>query len=66
MQLRDLDTPALVVDLDRVEANISRYQHYLDAHAIAGRPHIKTHKIPLFCPLAACGGCGWHYMPEDR
>jgi D-serine deaminase-like pyridoxal phosphate-dependent protein len=48
MFLRDIDTPALVVDLDRVAANIQRYQHYLDQHAIASRPHIKTHKIPLF------------------
>ncbi len=56
MQLRDLDTPALVVDLDRVEANIHRFQHYLDEHAIAGRPHIKTHKIPLFAHWQLAAG----------
>ena len=46
MRLADLDTPALVLDLDRVEANIARLQAYCDAHGLALRPHIKTHKLP--------------------
>jgi D-serine deaminase-like pyridoxal phosphate-dependent protein len=46
MHLNDLDTPTLVLDLDRVEANISQMQAYCDAHGLALRPHIKTHKIP--------------------
>jgi D-serine deaminase-like pyridoxal phosphate-dependent protein len=46
MRVEQLDTPAVVVDLDRVEANIHRLQRYLDAHNIANRPHIKTHKVP--------------------
>lgn len=46
MHIQELDTPATVVDLDKVEANINRLQHYLDQHKIANRPHIKTHKIP--------------------
>lgn len=41
-----LDTPVAVVDLDKLEANITRLQQHLDAHGIANRPHIKTHKIP--------------------
>jgi D-serine deaminase-like pyridoxal phosphate-dependent protein len=40
------DTPAVTILLDRVEANIRRVQSQLDAHGIANRPHIKTHKIP--------------------
>src|SRR5262249_6372636 len=44
--LDELDTPAAVVDLDRLEANIDRLQAYLTEHGIANRPHIKTHKIP--------------------
>ncbi len=43
-----LDTPALVIDLDRVERNLRRCQDYADAHGLALRPHIKTHKIPEF------------------
>lgn len=41
----DLDTPVPVVDLNRAEANISRYQAYCDLHGLALRPHIKTHKL---------------------
>ncbi|MCJ7551057.1 MAG: alanine racemase, partial [Anaerolineae bacterium] len=48
MIIADLDTPAVVIDLDRMEANIARLQRYLDEHAIANRPHIKTHKVPEF------------------
>jgi D-serine deaminase-like pyridoxal phosphate-dependent protein len=44
----DLDTPAVLVDLDRVEANLRRAQAYADAHRLKLRPHIKTHKIPAF------------------
>lgn len=39
-----LDTPALVVDLDRVRANLARLQAALDARGVALRPHAKTHK----------------------
>jgi D-serine deaminase-like pyridoxal phosphate-dependent protein len=42
----DLGTPAVVIDLDRMEANIDRLQGYMDKHRIANRPHIKTHKVP--------------------
>jgi D-serine deaminase-like pyridoxal phosphate-dependent protein len=44
----DLETPAVLVDLDRVEANLARAQDYADSHELALRPHIKTHKIPEF------------------
>src|SRR5256714_12475811 len=42
----ELDTPAVVIDLDIVEANIKRAQDKLAGHGLANRPHIKTHKIP--------------------
>ncbi|MFO1039060.1 MAG: D-TA family PLP-dependent enzyme [Geminicoccaceae bacterium] len=42
----DLDTPAVLIDLDRVENNLARAQSYADAHGLRLRPHIKTHKIP--------------------
>ena len=44
--IRDVETPVVVVDLDKLNANIVKLQKYLDAHGIANRPHIKTHKIP--------------------
>jgi D-serine deaminase-like pyridoxal phosphate-dependent protein len=39
-----LDTPRVVVDLARVDANIARLQSAMDARGIAVRPHAKTHK----------------------
>ncbi|THF48055.1 D-TA family PLP-dependent enzyme [Allorhizobium terrae] len=41
-----LSTPLPVIDEDRLQANIARVQSYMDAHNLAFRPHIKTHKIP--------------------
>jgi D-serine deaminase-like pyridoxal phosphate-dependent protein len=43
---REFGTPAVVIDLDRVERNIARVQAACDAAGVANRPHIKTHKIP--------------------
>ncbi|MGQ0734771.1 MAG: DSD1 family PLP-dependent enzyme [Acidobacteriota bacterium] len=40
----DLDTPALCVDLDRLESNIAKMQAVVTGHGIATRPHAKTHK----------------------
>jgi D-serine deaminase-like pyridoxal phosphate-dependent protein len=40
----NLDTPRLVIDLARVEANLRRAQAAMDARGIALRPHAKTHK----------------------
>jgi len=45
--LPHLDTPTVAIDLSIAEHNITRLQAYLDAHGIANRPHIKTHKLPL-------------------
>jgi len=43
-----LDTPAVLIDLDRAEANLKRAQDAADRAGIALRPHIKTHKLPYF------------------
>jgi D-serine deaminase-like pyridoxal phosphate-dependent protein len=48
MKTNDLETPVPVVDIDIVRRNIRRLQDYCDAHRIELRPHIKTHKLPLF------------------
>jgi D-serine deaminase-like pyridoxal phosphate-dependent protein len=56
MQVDDLDTPVAIVDLDRLEANVTRFQRYLDEHGIANRPHIKTHKIPEIAHLQVNAG----------
>ena len=38
------ETPAAVVDLDRLERNLRRWQTYCDEHGLANRPHVKTHR----------------------
>ena len=48
---RDYGTPAVVIDMDRVERNIARIQAACNAAGIASRPHIKTHKSPLLAKL---------------
>ena len=40
----ELDTPALCVDLDKMERNIAKMQATVKANGIASRPHTKTHK----------------------
>jgi 3-hydroxy-D-aspartate aldolase len=40
----DLDTPALCVDLDKMERNIATMQSALKKYGLPSRPHAKTHK----------------------
>jgi D-serine deaminase-like pyridoxal phosphate-dependent protein len=46
--LAEVETPAVLIDLDKVEANLQRAQAFADRHGFALRPHIKTHKLPRF------------------
>jgi D-serine deaminase-like pyridoxal phosphate-dependent protein len=46
MHIKEIETPAVLIDLDRVEANLARAQEYADAHNLPLRPHVKTHKLP--------------------
>jgi len=41
-----LDTPALLVDLDVLDANIRRIADTCRAHGVGWRPHMKGHKTP--------------------
>lgn len=50
------DTPVVTIDLDVLEANIRRLQAYCDAHGIANRPHVKTHKIPAIAQMQVAAG----------
>ena len=51
MHIDELDTPAVVVDLDIMERNMRRLADYCSEHSIALRPHTKTHKIPELAKL---------------
>jgi len=44
--VHDLETPSILIDLDRMERNIAAMQKRCDDLGIQFRPHIKTHKIP--------------------
>ncbi len=46
MTVADLETPAILIDLDILEANLARMADYAGGHGLRLRPHTKTHKIP--------------------
>ena len=56
MLVSELDTPAVTIDLDRLEANIARAQAELDRVGVGNRPHIKTHKIPAIAKMQMAAG----------
>lgn len=43
----EIDTPALLLDQETLERNISRMAEYFEGKEAALRPHIKTHKTPI-------------------
>ena len=42
----EIDTPALLLDLDRFERNASKISDFLRARGVGWRPHSKAHKSP--------------------
>ncbi len=59
MSAADVPTPALLVDLDRMERNIASWQAMADRNGVRLRPHIKTHKTPeIAAQQLAAGACG--------
>jgi D-serine deaminase-like pyridoxal phosphate-dependent protein len=46
MHISELETPALVIDVDVMERNLQRAAKYTKTHNLRLRPHTKTHKIP--------------------
>ncbi|HJN95510.1 MAG: alanine racemase [Gammaproteobacteria bacterium] len=52
----ELDTPALCVDLDVLEANIAKMQSTTARNGIASRPHAKTHKTPIIAQMQLDSG----------
>ena len=52
----EIDTPALVIDLDAVEANIAEMAAVTARHGVRLRPHIKTHKMPEIARLQLAAG----------
>jgi D-serine deaminase-like pyridoxal phosphate-dependent protein len=54
--ISDLETPAAIVDLTRLDANIARMASYATQHSLALRPHIKTHKATTIAAAQLAAG----------
>jgi D-serine deaminase-like pyridoxal phosphate-dependent protein len=52
----DLDTPALVLDLDKLEQNIAALRASLAGTNVGARPHAKTHKSADIAKLQLAAG----------
>jgi D-serine deaminase-like pyridoxal phosphate-dependent protein len=52
----ELDTPALCVDLDKLDQNIATMKARLAGTGVATRPHAKTHKCPAIAKLQLAAG----------
>lgn len=52
----EIQTPAVLVDVDVAKRNIQRFQAYADSHGLKVRPHIKTHKLPAIAELQLDAG----------
>ncbi len=61
MTLDEVDTPALIVDLDAFERNLRRLPDRIAGTGVRARPHAKTHKCPVIAlkqvALGAVGVC---------
>ncbi len=53
---REYGTPAVIVDLEVVESNITRVQALCNRAGLACRPHVKTHKSPELAQLQIAAG----------
>ncbi len=60
MDLKDVGTPALIIDLDAFERNVERMRAFIEEKGIRHRAHAKTHKsadIALY-QIENGGACG--------
>ena len=60
-RVEDLDTPTLLLDLDKVERNLATMARLFEGSSVRLRPHAKTHKVPVLAlrqlGLGAIGIC---------
>ena len=56
MKIWELDTPALLIDRDILEANLRRVQEFADRNKVRLRPHTKTHKMPYIARMQQAYG----------
>ena len=56
MHKLELDTPALLIELDKLESNIERMANYFKTVNAELRPHLKTHKTPMLAHKQIAAG----------
>jgi 3-hydroxy-D-aspartate aldolase len=56
MSIDEIDTPALIVDLDAFEANLDHMAALAAAAGVKLRPHAKTHKSPVIARMQMARG----------
>ncbi len=56
LHVRDVDTPALLIELDAFEANIARMRDRMAGTGVSFRPHSKTHKSTAIAGLQLDAG----------
>ena len=57
--LEDIDTPALIVDLDKFDANLGRLMQAVAGRSVRVRPHAKSHKcVEIARRQVAAGAVG--------
>ena len=54
--IEELDTPCMLIDLDKLEANIRNWQATIAANGVNLRPHVKTHKVPEIAHMQLAAG----------
>lgn len=56
MKKEELDTPFVIIDMNKVERNIAMMQKVANEAGIGLRPHAKTHKLPILAQKQLAAG----------
>ncbi len=56
MREDEIDTPALILDLDAFESNLATMARCVEGKSVVLRPHAKTHKSPVIARLQMAHG----------
>ena len=51
MNIHDIETPAVLIDVDILDRNLRSMANYCKDHNLTLRPHTKTHKMPEIARL---------------
>ena len=56
MKVEELETPALLIDLDAMESNLSRVSEFFRLSRVKARPHFKNHCVLALAERQIAGG----------